>query len=992
MKKLNKKILVFSSILAAASLVSLPFIAAQCDGTDSEKSTDKSGNSAKSPAKSDDSTKTSDANGDSTKSTDTRDDSAKSNDVLPQEEIAKLQTVNFNQSQSLQANNFYLDTSAMISISVPQNDVANPSVAAKLFRIKTITSPKYSDIDPRIVSTPGKIAYRFELAKAITLTLEDGSTKTFDTDVYDETQKPSTQPYQMQISSNPKSINSKEFKDALKQAIQMSISIKDDVYWVDAHGNKTPYKVQAKDFWYSYLRSYFLGRFQRQEAGYNGTTEEAKKMDAHIIEKLKINKNVRFGSQLFTHNQLFEINGLSSEQFREFDKESLTPINAVKNNELVFNRDNTYKDFANFEKYWELLLTKSLLYAAAPSQYIDYLAQQPEYNTTFTYQVKEGDTTVTKELPEYGKGIVHQIGLYYYGTNFYTQNLYAGAYYPSADESNENKIVLKQNPEYWDKDWVNSNTSIKKVIIKANSNDQSTDFQNFKNGQNSVWSFLDLDQNNKDFVEKNRNNLNLLKYKNFLKTKTTTSTAFNVIPAPRAVVNFVNGKFVFNDVNYSKFYNDDYAKIVYGASIEQIQKGFKGDTINQQGFDSISSGVFSNRSVAFRSIINAAINWEYVMSKLNPNSIQELWLNGAAPDAKLGGNDQETSKYKTPRDGKDIINDLIVIDHNGNIIDKGQPDQEEPENPYSSPYFATLADAMRKLLIDYADENYGDNPENLSVRWTIYNHEVLDDKKREVYQNIVKTIGRLSPYLKPEFIELETPEQIVKVFGKDNANGNNSISQDLILSYEDDSLASYLDKITHAIGISMFPLLQKFGNLNSDDKLAREFPALTGYAKKLKEMFENKKFLMNEIYDPSSDSQNNETYPWRKITWDDFNKFNSYEERNLYLRGIYDSNLQAFKFAGLGGIGYEYSPKKGIFTIDNIAEASRFARTYLKTVDNETLINLLRELNTWRSFDINLEKWIPSLSTFDYKVTKKHLDIPAALDDIIYAQDFKITK
>ncbi|MGX9395391.1 OppA family ABC transporter substrate-binding lipoprotein [Mycoplasma sp. 1573] len=898
-----------------------------------------------------------------------------------QQEVSK--EVVFNLKDNLRQGAYFLDYSAKLSINYQDNPVLETAVSGQLFRNITISSPEY-DTTTKALKKSGQVAYKFELAKSITITLEDGSQKVYDKDDY-ELSTSDTNPYEYQKSSDSRSINSEQFIQDMRAANKISIQVRDDVYWTDADGNKTQYKVVAEDFWYSYLRSYFQGRFQRQEAGYNGTPDQAKAVDKNIQSVTGVSPIERFGKQLFTHNQLMEINGISSEKFRAYDKTTYAPVNAVKDNSLVLEIDEDFKQQKDIFNYWNLMFINSNIFAAAPSQYIKELAQKPEYNTMSTVTMENPKTKEKYDVTvkTYGYDIVHASGIYFYGVKDWENNLYAGAYIPSKD-STTSKFILKQNPNYWDQDWAKSKNSVKQIVFNSLSTDNSRNYSNFKNGQNAFMTYDVQDQSTKDALNKNSSNYSVVPFKHFLKTKTTIKSVFNFTPAPRVAY---DDDTKVAEVNYESIaFNNNYAKLVYGASIDEIQKGYVGTDLNHVT-RSITKGALSPLSASFKTMINKAINWQQIVSKLNPDANVDLWLNGAAPDAKIGGTDQETSQYKTPRDAKDIINDLIAIDAQGNKLTLTA--NNAYKNDTKSIYFDSIKPAMKKLLDDFYKENSLSSDQKIT--WYIYNSSVVNTAEEKAYNDMIQVIKDLDSRLDPVFKKLNTNEDIVKIFGADNGTGANTISQHLVLNYEDDSQASYLDKITHAIGQSMFPLFQLFADADKGNKspLAQNFPELTNFAKFMKKQFDNGNFKMNEIYKPNAADKNLEAQ-FKPLTWNDLDKMNSYEERNLYLRGIWIDDLKAYSYRGLGGPAYKYDASKGIFSIDNITEAAKLARDYLKTVTNEQVVQLLRELNTWRGVEINLEKWIPSLNNLDYRYSQKYLSAPIAFNDIDYVQDMKI--
>lgn len=872
----------------------------------------------------------------------------------------------FYEEKDIDINPYSLDFSTIMNTNIESNNILYSSVAPQLFRAKTISAPAYKKNSSYGLENSGLYAYKFELAEKIIIHKSDGEVVHFDSDDYKIEQKNNGEIYEKLMSDNDKSINSQNFIDSMNSATKIEIKIKDNIYWVDSKGNKTNYLVNAEDFWFSYLRSYYNGFFQRTFTGQNGSPSISMNIDAQNRIRLKDLSNKRFGSVLFTNNQQFEIHGISSGKFIEFDSE-FNSINSVKENKLIFEQDPDYKNVKNFMEFFDLMLVNSLIFSPAPSQYIKELSKK--HNEYFTKD--------DQEIPLYGYGIIKNIGLYFYGTNGWENNLYAGPYIPNSTSSSHNKILLTKNKHYWDKQFVESNKTIEQIEFNYSQNDSILNFNKIKSEKNSLINFLSLTPEQQNYININLDKFNLIPYKKYNNTKSVGNNAFNITPKPNELVN-ADSKFALNSVDYNSIaFNDNYSKIVYGSSINEIQQGFRGEFDSKT---SISSGVFDNKSIAFRSIINASLNWTYIKDTLNVNS--QLWLTNAAPDTKIGGNNQSTSKFKTVRDANDIINDLIVINERGEKINL----EKSNSNQIKSSNFELLKNQMNILLNSLFDNSELKLNKNEKITWYIYNNRLINQNERNMFEQMIQTIKGLDERLNPIFVYLPTQIEINKVLGSYNGGGNNSISQFITYSYEKNDLSPYLDKITHAIGLSPFALWYKFSMLNDEDILALNFPALTRFSKTMKEKFEDGFLKLNEIY-VKEDNQ------FRKIVWDDLNKFNSYEERNLYLRGIQkpdEENKTGFVNVGFGGLGYLWDPVKKIFKIDNIIEQAKFANYYLKITTNEELIQLLRELNTFRSFNIDLDKNIDSINFLDYKIVNKDVLYEIPFNDVIYVQDIKL--
>ncbi|TNK83924.1 hypothetical protein C4M96_00680 [Mycoplasmopsis pullorum] len=860
---------------------------------------------------------------------------------------------------------YSLDTSTMLDSRIDPSSKLEIASAAMLFRNETISSPQY-DKDTQNVTKPGFYRYKLELASKIILTLKDKSVVEFDTDEIDsedsQTNKEilkSSEPFEKLYSANQKSINSAYFEQSMKNAIKMQIEVRKNVYWSDTKGQKTQFKVSARDFWYSYLRSYYTGYFQRVQRDHNGKYDEASASDAAARKRFN-DQTDRFGALLFTNNQQFDINGINSTKFLEFD-ENFEAKNALENGKLTFEIKEENAVNNNFLDFWKIMFIKSLMFAAAPSEYINTLLKD--------------DSDLNADVKVNGQGIVRKIGTYYYGVNGWENNLYAGNYIPNSNKSNENKLVFEINDQYLNNGII-QNTKAPKVLefIKGSiTNDDQV--SSFNNNKNLILDYSKLNDKEKELIQKDKVNINY--YKEYKNAHSIGNTAFNITPAPNLKT---RDKLVKVDYEAVAF-NNNYAKLVYGATIAEIQQGFKGEFDSKK---SISSGVFENASVAFRTLMNAAINWQN-LSELNTNLKSQLWLTNAAPDAKFNGIDQNESKYKTPRHAAELINKLIVINDLGDLVEL----QPETSNNFKSSNFDLIQRNMKELLDRFYQENNLAATEK--IKWFIYNNRIWDTQEKKRANEIVNIIKELDTRLEPNLVIKENQKDIDSVIGSTNGNGNNSIAQNIVYNYEYDSLSPYLDKITHAIGLSPFALWYKFAELSDDNevdqKLKKHFPMMVKFSQTLKAKITDGFIKWNEYY--TGTEQN-----YRKLEWSDLPHLNSYEERMLYLRGELsgENDKKGWSNTGLGGVGYKWDIEKKEFVIDNIAEQSKFARYFVSISKNEELAELLRELNTWRSFNIDLDKSITSLDNRSILITHKNTEIVIPIYDVAYPQDYKITK
>ena len=185
-----------------------------------------------------------------------------------------------------------------------------------------------------------------------------------------------------------------------------------------------------------------------------------------------------------------------------------------------------------------------------------------------------------------------------------------------------------------DTDWIeNSQISnvnnkkyktINRVIVEyAGSIDTSTfvnqSFNSFLNGTLSQIDYSQISAEQKQKLYGNSDDLNVL-IKNSEKNGLQATKKVNVSSLTSRMV------WQANPINNSNGYtfNDNYSKLVYGYSIDELKKG--------QAV--ISNSFFAGYGFNFRLLIQASINWNQFIEQAF-NGTRDVWLSGAAQDAKF---------------------------------------------------------------------------------------------------------------------------------------------------------------------------------------------------------------------------------------------------------------------------------------------------------------------------------------------------------------------
>ncbi|MBN0919591.1 OppA family ABC transporter substrate-binding lipoprotein [[Mycoplasma] gypis] len=174
--------------------------------------------------------------------------SCNKNDFLPAHDTFVR---NFNYANSLE------DFSYLKSDSV--NKQVRLATASKLFRVESLSEAKIDFINNE-VQTPGLVRFKLEYVKSVEITWLNGTkyqTDIFDNDNWDNNQSFSKNELtQFVTSSDNHSINSDNFKIALKNAKKIKINVNENKsQWVDFKQKNTGFAVSLKDFKFGILKN-----------------------------------------------------------------------------------------------------------------------------------------------------------------------------------------------------------------------------------------------------------------------------------------------------------------------------------------------------------------------------------------------------------------------------------------------------------------------------------------------------------------------------------------------------------------------------------------------------------------------------------------------------------------------------------------------------------------------------------------------------------------
>lgn len=610
-----------------------------------------------------------------------------------------------------------------------------------------------------------------------------------------------------------------------------------DSKWVDSNGNATKYNIVAEDMFYSIKRTWLFDKKYRLSHG--GSNE----LDRYFIEKTQTTKI--FGdSQKYPNEYLFDFFGVIKEDLYIKEK-AIQKVNPGSNEEkeaFTFAMDifepngsintNTTFSIADIIKKY---LVNSITFSLAPSQYIkEKLASNNELNKT-----KAGEIT----------GEAREFGIYTYAQKR-DQTLFAANYIPVSSKAG--REIYEYNKYYANKKWVESvekgievkdsngqtkiQRSLNKIILTYTGGIDTATFANqsfksFMTGTLSELEYSSLTNSQKrELYGTSENPQELLQ-----------NAAYNGLRATKKInTSSLTSRTVWqaNPINNATDYtfNDHYAKLIYGASKEELKSG-KATT---------ASTFFSGTGFHFRNLIQASINWDYYIEWAYSKT-RDAWLSGAAQDA-IFSSINPSGSLKPIDFNLEGINDLFYFDENGNkqtitlkelkeltLNPPSSGDQTATQSKAPKKHYEAIQKSMKKLL----DEFYTQNNINSSEKiiWHIpYSFADQDETKVEATKFIVeKVIGEIDPRLQPKFVKPtkrdELLDEINKKKGAFNAN---------LWSYDYEGIGSYFAAFfsegggTNLLGaVSIFSQDDVSTNTNAV-QLQKMFPRFSELAKFIK--------------------------------------------------------------------------------------------------------------------------------------------------------------
>lgn len=613
---------------------------------------------------------------------------------------------------------------------------------AEFFEEESISADGINAVKKTYVTKPSTLKWTLEYAKSIKLYV-DGQEVVYDNDKTEPLGAPTidgkyyASSFIELTSNDPKSINNPKFFDDLSKASKFEIEVDETSNWVDSTGKKTNYKIVARDFYYGILRTYLHSDTNaRLENGGSKHLDETAKTIIPNSAGTFDEKNT------FSNKYLY---GLYNIDFDKIIDESTFIKKDGDKNYLVFQKADQNAT-AQFVEFYKSILFGNYDYVPAPSQYIDEMNKNlAELRKFVPLQKEKGrEATIASDLAK-ATGKTKDSAVYWYGlTNDTT--LYAGRYYYKGYDATDLTKRWVLNTEYKDQAYVNTPGRLKELQhvylnapVDANVY-KSQNYNAFISGTTSAISFTQLDANTQQKIIKNKDVFGLSKSQSSNKKSTIGYYYLSVIP------NYGQNK-EFND----KYFNDAFAKLLWGATYEELNKGTAKNTLTY---------TTTGRGAEFRNIITSAINWDHAAKE----SLQPLdgmaWLTGVAQDTPFVNTDTDT-----PRKLADKINELFVVDRNtnqridlgGNLGTELRPSEnnvvgQASDQKYQSAAYQTLKERFKTLVDEFYNENltYKEDSDkekgNSKIRFVIsYRFTNYNQKQEQSLLNQVKVLNSLYP-------------------------------------------------------------------------------------------------------------------------------------------------------------------------------------------------------------------------------------------------------
>ncbi|MDQ0514295.1 hypothetical protein J2Z62_000733 [Mycoplasmoides fastidiosum] len=494
------------------------------------------------------------------------------------------------------------------------------NIAPNLIEYQYSGQPKLDSTGKPVEEAKATYKIAFALAEAIYVTKNDDTVVVFDDDSTDGSEPDNLQVGVMrQTSSSPKSLNSLAFKQALKDAKKVQFTLKKDIYWTNSKGEKTEYEVKLEDFYTKYMRTVMLNAPYRRS---HGGSEKADDYANNVTyqNNLHLRSNPFLTSTDYSNEYLLELFGINAEKLtkketfltsvKDTNQQAITFEALTSTNSSAGNGENKVPVF--FDNFIEKIILAGSYFTPAPTDFI-----------------KANQSRNPQDVTD----LAAEVGYYWYGANPQDM-LYAGPYI--LDEVSETRLSYKMNPYYFDQKWVQDDNSVRSIVYEYD-NSEATSFRNqnfelYKSHQIPNISFNSLSSTQQTEVLSSIKDHPELFNVSYIQVPDYNDIGAGTITwRPNLYSNYQDPS--VNKLNYE--FNDAFALLMYGGTIKDIEAG-KISMSNQH--------FWTGDGYILRSILSSAFNY-YVFTNEIGNQLSH-WNSLARPDALLGGSDQANASIK----------------------------------------------------------------------------------------------------------------------------------------------------------------------------------------------------------------------------------------------------------------------------------------------------------------------------------------------------------
>ncbi|AAT27938.1 OppA family ABC transporter substrate-binding lipoprotein [[Mycoplasma] mobile] len=767
-------------------------------------------------------------------------------------------------NSSLPTPNYNYDYSASFG---GLNSIITSNTSAGMFRLETLNSPVFNN-STGAVEIPTLVRYKMIYGSKIIVTYANGATREFDNDNVDQ---PSPEDFAknnsavfFQTSQDLRSINSPEFVTALNpidplapKAIKLQIGIKQGLKWTDVNGNATKYEIVPEDFYYSFMRTNLLtASFRRANGG-------SKEIDDALRT---IGVSTRFGdTDRYSNAYLFGIFNVSSQDILDRTK-TITTINGEK----YFTLNATSEQIgANFYDTFSKLLNNDLTLSAAPSQFIQEMSQKQSSLPFETNPTNISGLAKEFQIYDYGFESIPSgplNGLTSVANREYrsTTTLFASPYIPTTIDPAAGRLIYRQNRNYVEfldsnRNFVDDNTLISEQIeryIPSINQDVfiQQSFNSFRNKDIDILGYNFLSNAQQQQVSQiARRTTQLVNNQLLLRTVPVSAPSGGGIDA--------NGNSKYN-------FNNAYALLNYGHDLASLNTGNVATT----------EAYFGGFGQRFRSILQSAINWYSYASTVSAQEASP-WINTFAPDAFIGGIDQNSSSHSTLRTGnttldgtnntftvqdviakrdangnrifsienvvaniETVVNELFLLNSNFEVLDSTNSLKDyhvflqnlsNLTNQFKSLVFEKAALEMKTLL----DEFYALHPNtNRTIDWNL-SYTFIGTPSNAVtsaYNEVVNTINALDSRLNVSFY---VPSTVPNILAR--ITGGFSSTQFSGWGYDYNGIGTAFDGTTHGNATGIVQAFSYYSKLDPNHQLVRTFPEFYKVSLAFKEIVGN---------------------------------------------------------------------------------------------------------------------------------------------------------